>query len=74
VYAERCIKKSCGFPLVGIVTRLLAGQLESWGSNPSKGQEIFLFSITSRLTLGPTQPPTQLVPGTVCLGGKAAGA
>jgi hypothetical protein len=35
------------------------------------GYEIFIFSKTSRLALGPTQPPIQWVPR-FCHGGKAA--
>jgi hypothetical protein len=33
--------------------------------NSGKGKEIFLFSVTSRPTLGPTQLPIQWVPGIV---------
>jgi hypothetical protein len=34
---------------------------------------IFLFSIASRLTLGPTQPPIQCVPGALSPGVKRLG-
>ena len=42
---------------VTIVTRPRAGQLRNRGSIPSGGQNIILFSSTSRQTLGPTHPP-----------------
>jgi hypothetical protein len=35
-----------------------------------QGQEIFLYSTTSRLTLEPTQPPIQWVPGALSPGVK----
>jgi hypothetical protein len=35
-----------------------------------QGQEIFLLSTVSRLTPGPTQPPIQWVPGTLCEQGQ----
>jgi hypothetical protein len=38
-----------------------------------QGQEMFLFSITSRLALGSTQPLIQLVPGADFLGVKWLG-
>jgi hypothetical protein len=34
------------------------------------GAGIFLFATSSRLTLGPTQPPTQQVPGAFSLDGR----
>jgi hypothetical protein len=34
---------------------------------------IFLFTTASRLALGPTQPPIQLVPGALSLGVKQPG-
>jgi hypothetical protein len=37
------------------------------------GAENFLFTTASRTTLGPTQPPTQWVPGTLSLGVKRPG-
>jgi hypothetical protein len=39
----------------------------SQGLIPGRG-EIFFFSVASRLTLGPTQPPIQWVPGVKLLG------
>jgi hypothetical protein len=38
---------------------------DSW-----RGMRIFLFTTTPRTDLGPTQPPTQWVPGAVSLGVK----
>jgi hypothetical protein len=46
---------------VGIATKLWAGQQKSWGLTPGRGKRFFLFSVTSRLALGPTQPPVQWV-------------
>jgi hypothetical protein len=37
------------------------------------GLRIFLFTIASRTTLGPTQPPSQWVPGALSLGVKRPG-
>jgi hypothetical protein len=42
---------------VGIVTRPCAGAQRNLGSIRGRGK-IFLFSVTFRLTIGPTQPPT----------------
>jgi hypothetical protein len=44
------------------------GGFESW-----QGLVIFLFTNVSRLALGPTQPPIQLVPGALSLGVKQPG-
>jgi hypothetical protein len=38
------------------------------GFDPWQGLGIFLFTTTSRMALGPTQPPIQWVPGAVPLG------
>jgi hypothetical protein len=46
---------------VGIPTRLRPGWQISRGSISSSGKEIFIFFITSKTTLEPTQPPTQWV-------------
>jgi hypothetical protein len=40
-----------------------------WGLIPRRGK-ILLFSIASRLALGPTQPPIQWAPGALSLGVK----
>jgi hypothetical protein len=50
---------------VGWTIRLLG--FDSW-----QGLGIFLFTIASRMALGPTQPPIQWIPGALSLGGKAA--
>jgi hypothetical protein len=49
--------------LAGIATKLRTELLRSRGFIPGRGQEISLFSIISRPTLGPSQPHTQSVPG-----------
>jgi hypothetical protein len=51
-----------------VVTRIQTGRLRSRGSIPDKGQEISLVCISSRPTLGPTQPPIQWVQEAVSLG------
>jgi hypothetical protein len=40
------------------------------GFNPRHGQRIFLLAAASRPALGPTQPPTQWVPGVLSPGVK----
>jgi len=37
----------------------VAADFRKVGSNPGKRPEIFLISQTSRLSVGPTQPPVQ---------------
>jgi hypothetical protein len=47
-------------------------RLDGLDSIPERGK-VFLFFIASRPTLGPIQPPTEMVPGTISRSGKAAG-
>jgi hypothetical protein len=51
---------------------LRAGQPRSWSSSPDKVKN-FLFSMSSRPALGPTQPPIQWVPRALSLGVKRPG-
>jgi hypothetical protein len=44
--------------------------LEELGFNSRQGQEFFLFSIASKLNLGPTQTPVQCKQGVVLAGVK----
>jgi hypothetical protein len=46
--------------------------LDGWGSNPCR-IKIFLSYIVTRPALGPTQPPTQWVLGSLSLGVKQQG-
>jgi hypothetical protein len=43
-----------------------------WSSSPGRAKN-FLFSMSSRQTLGPTQPPIQKVPGALSPGVKRQG-
>lgn len=52
-----------------MVTGLWAGRPKNRAWDCQQEQEICLFSKTSRLTLGPTQPPIQWVPEALSLGG-----
>jgi hypothetical protein len=54
---------------VGIAT---GHRLDGWGSILDR-DKIFLFSVASRPTLGPIQPPMQLVPGVLSAGVKQPG-
>jgi hypothetical protein len=51
---------------------LRAWRPRGWSSNPGRGK-IFLPSTSSRLVLGPTQPPIQWVPGALSQGVKWPG-
>jgi hypothetical protein len=55
---------------VGIAIRLRDGRSGVLGFDSRRGLGIFLFTTVSRTVLGPTQPPTQRVPGTLSLGVK----
>jgi hypothetical protein len=52
---------------------LWAGRLRGQSSSPGRMKKVH-FSVSSRLTLGSTQPPIQWVPGALSLGGKVTGA
>jgi hypothetical protein len=58
---------------VSIATWLRAGQLKGQSLSPGRVKN-FLFSMSSRPILGPTQLPIQWVSGGSFPGGKAAGA
>jgi hypothetical protein len=47
--------------------------IEVLGFGSWRGLGIFLFTTTSRMTMGPTQPPIQWVPGALSLGIKRPG-
>jgi hypothetical protein len=47
------------------MTMLRDGRQRNRGSILGEGAKDFLFAITSKPTLGPSQPPLQLVPGAV---------
>jgi hypothetical protein len=58
---------------------VIAQSLQSWATgwmigvlefDSRRGLGIFLFTIASRTALGPTQSPSQWVPGAVSLGSK----
>jgi hypothetical protein len=48
----------------------LGYRLDDWWFKSWQKMGIFLFTTVSRLVLGPTQPPVQLVPGALSLGVK----
>jgi hypothetical protein len=57
------------------ITFLVLGYgLDDWGFKSCQRLGIFLFTTTSRLALGPTQPPIQWVLGALSLGCKVAAA
>jgi hypothetical protein len=48
------------------------GVVDYRGFESQQGLEIFLFTTVSRRVLGPTQPPSEQVPGAAFPGSKAA--
>jgi hypothetical protein len=58
--------------VVGIVTGYGLDDKRGRSSSPGRIKN-FLFSTSSRLALGPTQPPTQWVPETLSPGVKQSG-
>jgi hypothetical protein len=58
----------------GVLSDVALGYgLEDRGFESLHGLGIFLFTTTSRTSLGPTQPPIQCVPGALFLGIKRPG-
>jgi hypothetical protein len=57
---------------VGIATGYGLDDLGVWSSSPGRGR-IFLLSTPSRLVLGSTHPPIQLVPGALYPGVRRSG-
>jgi hypothetical protein len=51
----------------------MSGQLHAPAALSPRKKPIFLFSTASGLTMGPTQPPVQWVPGALSLGVKRQG-
>jgi hypothetical protein len=65
----RLVKAGSQASSVGITTGLSAGRP---GFDSRQGVGIFLFTTSSRRTLGPTQPLIQWLPATFFAGNKAA--
>jgi hypothetical protein len=66
-------KKSPGRPWGRWEQRATGWTIGVLGFDSRRGLGIFLFTTASRTALGPTQPPTQWVPGALSLGVKRPG-
>jgi len=57
--------RTCHWPLSWVNQMNLVHTLTPslWGSIAGRSRDILLFTVTSRLALGPTQPPISGVPG-----------
>jgi hypothetical protein len=56
-----------------VISIALGYRLHDWEFESRQGLEIFLFTTSSRLALGPTQLPVQWLPGSLSLRVKRPG-
>jgi hypothetical protein len=68
------VVNTCIYIYIYIYIYIVLGyRLDDWGFESQQGLGIFLFTTTSRLAVGPTQPPNQWAPVALSLGIKWMG-